>query len=168
MHKHEVDIWGWSETNVNWTPNMISKTKHLGNKCFNIFTLTASLSDDPAEHKQQGGTCLGIVNKFTGRIIAMENDSRDLGCWSFVKLAGGNQKQITIVTAYQPCKQNKPGNATVNEQQHCLLRQQGIQHPQPHTQWFRHLLPLLQTWKREGEVFLMVDANSSIDDKDFA
>eukprot|EP00957_Ditylum_brightwellii_P154551 11762858-Ditylum_brightwellii.AAC.2 len=52
MHEREVDIWGWSKTNVNWTPNMISKTKHLGNKCFDNFTLTASLSHDPAEHKQ--------------------------------------------------------------------------------------------------------------------
>eukprot|EP00957_Ditylum_brightwellii_P079700 6060013-Ditylum_brightwellii.AAC.1 len=98
----------------------------------------------------------------------MDNDSRGLGCWSFVKLAGGNQKQITIVTAYQPCKQNKPSDATVNAQQHCPFHQQGIQHPQPCTQWLKDLLPLIQNWKREGEVFLMVDANSSFVDKDFA
>eukprot|EP00957_Ditylum_brightwellii_P186119 14170017-Ditylum_brightwellii.AAC.1 len=98
----------------------------------------------------------------------MDNDSRGLGHWGFVKLVGKNQKEITIVTAYQPCKQNKPSDATVNAQQHRLLRQQGIQHPQPHTQWLKDLLPLLQTWKREGEAFLMVDANSSLDDKAFA
>eukprot|EP00957_Ditylum_brightwellii_P154552 11762858-Ditylum_brightwellii.AAC.3 len=75
----------------------------------------------------------------------MDNDSRGIGCWSLVKVAGENQKQITIVTVYQPCKQNKPGDATVNAQQDRLLCQQGIQHPQPHTQWLRDLLPLLQT-----------------------
>eukprot|EP00957_Ditylum_brightwellii_P011038 836663-Ditylum_brightwellii.AAC.1 len=47
----------------------------------------------------------------------MDNDFRGLGCWSFVKLAGENQKQITIVMAYQPCKQKKHGNAIVNAQQ---------------------------------------------------
>eukprot|EP00957_Ditylum_brightwellii_P043506 3298297-Ditylum_brightwellii.AAC.1 len=97
---------------------MISKAKYLGNKCFDNFTLAASLSDNPAEHKQQGGTCLGITNKFTGRIIAMDNVSRGLSRWSFVKLAGKDQKQITIVTAYRSCKQDKPSDATVNAQQH--------------------------------------------------
>eukprot|EP00957_Ditylum_brightwellii_P146299 11139758-Ditylum_brightwellii.AAC.1 len=53
MHAREVDTWVWSETNVKWTPKRISKAKYLGNKCFNNFTLIASLSDDPAEYKQQ-------------------------------------------------------------------------------------------------------------------
>eukprot|EP00957_Ditylum_brightwellii_P050237 3809845-Ditylum_brightwellii.AAC.1 len=76
MHEREVDIWGWSETNVKWTPNRISKAKYLGNKCFVNFIVIAGSSDDLAEYKQQGGTCVDVTNKFTGRIIAMDNDSR--------------------------------------------------------------------------------------------
>eukprot|EP00957_Ditylum_brightwellii_P173907 13239477-Ditylum_brightwellii.AAC.1 len=92
IHEHEVDIWGWSETNIKWTPNMISKNKCLSNKCFDNFTLTSSLSDDPAEHKQQGGTCVGVSNKITGRIIAMDNDFRGLGRWSLVSGGGTRNK----------------------------------------------------------------------------
>eukprot|EP00957_Ditylum_brightwellii_P139559 10636266-Ditylum_brightwellii.AAC.1 len=48
MHERDADIWGWAETNVNWTPHMVSKAKYMENQIYNTFTFVASLSEGPA------------------------------------------------------------------------------------------------------------------------
>eukprot|EP00957_Ditylum_brightwellii_P192126 14625367-Ditylum_brightwellii.AAC.1 len=101
MKDRKVDIWGWSETNVNWMPNLVSNTTFRGRKLFNNFKLITSSSDNPA-----------------GRIIKADTDTSGLRHWSYIKIAGKDQKQVTFVMAYRPFKQNKPGDATVNAQQH--------------------------------------------------
>eukprot|EP00957_Ditylum_brightwellii_P086390 6573223-Ditylum_brightwellii.AAC.1 len=73
-----------------------------------------------------------------------------------------------IITAYRPCKQNKLGDGTVTSQQKQLLQQQGIDQPKPCTAWRKDLCPILQKWAQEGEVMLLVDTNSGLEDKDFA
>eukprot|EP00957_Ditylum_brightwellii_P199387 15197878-Ditylum_brightwellii.AAC.1 len=32
MEKYKLDIFGWMETNINWTPNMKNKVKQMGRK----------------------------------------------------------------------------------------------------------------------------------------
>eukprot|EP00957_Ditylum_brightwellii_P089457 6812236-Ditylum_brightwellii.AAC.1 len=53
MRDREIDIWGWVETNVNWTKNLLTQAKFYGNKIFKNFTLVGNSSDDPAEFYQQ-------------------------------------------------------------------------------------------------------------------
>eukprot|EP00957_Ditylum_brightwellii_P041826 3168123-Ditylum_brightwellii.AAC.1 len=74
--------------------------------------LMGSSSNDPACFYQQGGTCMEITDKMIGRIIASDTNDSGLGQWSYVKVAGRNQKQITIVTTYRPYKQSNPGEST--------------------------------------------------------
>eukprot|EP00957_Ditylum_brightwellii_P104078 7929342-Ditylum_brightwellii.AAC.1 len=93
MKEREVDIWGWSETNVTWMPNLVSNTNFKGRKLFNKFKLITSSSNNPAGFYQQGGTCMGITNKMTGRIIKADADTSGLGHWSYMKIAGKDQKQ---------------------------------------------------------------------------
>eukprot|EP00957_Ditylum_brightwellii_P056966 4317765-Ditylum_brightwellii.AAC.1 len=69
MTEKEIDIWGWAEKNVNWTPNMIARVKYYCNKIFTDFTLVGSSSDDPAGLYQQGGMCTAITGKMVGQII---------------------------------------------------------------------------------------------------
>eukprot|EP00957_Ditylum_brightwellii_P142551 10860691-Ditylum_brightwellii.AAC.1 len=118
INEPKVDIWGWAEININWIPHMVSKAKQRGNQIFDNFTFVASSSNDPAGFYQQGGTCIGVTNKMTGQIIEADHDNSRLGCWSYVKNAGCNQCQVTIVTAYCPCKQSDPGDSTVTAQQY--------------------------------------------------
>eukprot|EP00957_Ditylum_brightwellii_P124873 9519189-Ditylum_brightwellii.AAC.2 len=117
MGEKEINIWGWAETNVNWTPNMTARAKYYGNKIFTNFTLVRSSSNNPAGLYQQGGTCTAITGKMVGRIIKSDTDSSRLGQWSYVQIAGQDQRKPTIITAYRPCKQNKPGDGTVTSQQ---------------------------------------------------
>eukprot|EP00957_Ditylum_brightwellii_P008143 617414-Ditylum_brightwellii.AAC.1 len=117
MEEKEVDIWGWAETNVNWTPNLTACAKYYGNKIFKLFTLVGSSSNDPAGFYQQGGTCTAITGEMVGQIIRSGTGFGGLGRWSYVQIAGRDQQQITIATAYRPCEQSKPGNSTVTIQQ---------------------------------------------------
>eukprot|EP00957_Ditylum_brightwellii_P013175 995082-Ditylum_brightwellii.AAC.1 len=103
----------------------------------------------------------------TGQIIEVDHDNSGLGRWSYVKFAGRHQRQITTLTAYCPCKQYNPGNSTINAQQYKVLRQQGINNPNPNNKWSKDLTPLLKQWKHGGKVLLLVDANSGLDEKDF-
>eukprot|EP00957_Ditylum_brightwellii_P050694 3843106-Ditylum_brightwellii.AAC.1 len=61
MKKKEVDIWGWAETNVNWSEKLIGIAKSMGRKVFQQITLIAGGSADLTGYYQQGGTCTGVV-----------------------------------------------------------------------------------------------------------
>eukprot|EP00957_Ditylum_brightwellii_P116279 8869556-Ditylum_brightwellii.AAC.1 len=133
MESHEVDMWGWAETNVLWTEQMLQKTKFLGSKIFKNFTLVGSSSDDPAETYQQGGTYMEVMDKMTGCIIEADIDDSGFGQWSYMEIAGKDQRQITVVTAYKPCLQHNLGDSTVTAQQTRVVHQQGISKPKPQT-----------------------------------
>eukprot|EP00957_Ditylum_brightwellii_P074375 5650815-Ditylum_brightwellii.AAC.1 len=79
MHKYQVDIWGWTETNINWMPAMTTKATQMGLKtCWN-FKLVMPCSDDPTEHKQQGGTYMVLVNNMVGRHVQSREDTSGPG-----------------------------------------------------------------------------------------
>eukprot|EP00957_Ditylum_brightwellii_P201512 15326011-Ditylum_brightwellii.AAC.1 len=48
-----------------------------------------------------------------GTHLKCDTDSTGLGRWSYVKVAGRDQKQVVITTSYRPCIQHNPGNRTV-------------------------------------------------------
>eukprot|EP00957_Ditylum_brightwellii_P135768 10354486-Ditylum_brightwellii.AAC.1 len=131
-------------------------------------TLVAGGSADPAGFYQQGGTCTGIIENIVGRIIDNGTDESGLGRWSYVKLAGRNNRQLCIATAYRPGKKNQTGNATVMAQQHRLLKQKGVREPRPRKQWMKDMAPKFKEWKEEGKVLLLVDANTGLDKTDFS
>eukprot|EP00957_Ditylum_brightwellii_P124891 9520858-Ditylum_brightwellii.AAC.1 len=104
----------------------------------------------------------------TCRIITTDKDTSGLGRWNHVTIAGKDQKQVTIMTAYRPCKQSTPGDSTVNAQQHHILQNQGEKQLQPRTLWIKDVMLMIKKWMTEGEVMLLVDANSGLGDKGFA
>eukprot|EP00957_Ditylum_brightwellii_P090341 6879810-Ditylum_brightwellii.AAC.1 len=128
MKEKQVDLWEWVETNINWTKNMISKAKYYGRKIFKNLTLFTSKSDDPADYYQQGGTCLGVTDKLTGR--------------------------------------NNPGDNTVTAQQQQILWMNREKILKPRTQWNKDITPHIHKWKNEGEVLMIVAANSGLEDAD--
>eukprot|EP00957_Ditylum_brightwellii_P016605 1248194-Ditylum_brightwellii.AAC.1 len=48
----EVDIWLWTEANVNWSKKTVEEAEWMGYKIFNNFKMIISSSDDPADWKQ--------------------------------------------------------------------------------------------------------------------
>eukprot|EP00957_Ditylum_brightwellii_P009539 719774-Ditylum_brightwellii.AAC.1 len=67
MKETQVDLWGWVETNINWTRIIKSKGQHYRRKIFRNFTIFTSGSNDSADFYQRGGTCIGVIDKLTGR-----------------------------------------------------------------------------------------------------
>eukprot|EP00957_Ditylum_brightwellii_P160227 12198633-Ditylum_brightwellii.AAC.1 len=140
----------------------------MGRRTWKIFKLVTSCSDDPANEKQQGGTCIWLVNDMAGQHVTSGEDKSGLGRWSYVKIAGRDQCEIVFVNAYKPCVQSNPGDNTVTVQHKHLLTTQGVKETNPCKACDRDLLKQLDQWREaRSEIFLMIDANSGIADKEF-
>eukprot|EP00978_Attheya_sp_CCMP212_P003376 scaffold6986_cov35-Attheya_sp.AAC.1 len=170
MENKEVDIYGFAETNVAWNPERVNQVRQHGRGRFTQFKLVTSSSDDPSiGYKQPGGTCMGVTGAYVGRVSESGEDPHGLGRWSYVSLAGQNDRKLYVVSAYRVSQDhNSTGDATAHKQQMRLLRQRGINNPNPRKQWCDDLLALVETWIAEGaEVLIMADANSPLNDKGF-
>eukprot|EP00957_Ditylum_brightwellii_P068625 5210312-Ditylum_brightwellii.AAC.1 len=75
----------------------------MGRTKWDNFKLITSSSNDPADCHQRGGTCIGLVNNIVGRKTTSREDTKGLGQWSYVKIAGKDQLNIIFATAYKPC-----------------------------------------------------------------
>ena len=53
---YDVNIWGWSKTNINWTPKTIAAVKYMTTNIFDNCFFETSNSDNPARRNQQDGT----------------------------------------------------------------------------------------------------------------
>jgi hypothetical protein len=108
MLAHDVDIFGLSETGVDW------KLGYPKNRCNQILRdfwphsrLIGSTSDiSSKEVVQCGGACAVVTDKWTGRIESSGSDPQGLGGWSHVKLNGKNGRRVIVVTVCQVCKQS--------------------------------------------------------------
>eukprot|EP00957_Ditylum_brightwellii_P083130 6320468-Ditylum_brightwellii.AAC.1 len=87
----------------------------------------------------------------SGRIINKNSNPSGLGRWSYVKIDGRDQRQVTVVTAYRPCLQHNPGNNTVTAQQIRIMRQNGVNKPKPRMAWIQDIKHHIDEWKQEGE-----------------
>eukprot|EP00957_Ditylum_brightwellii_P207543 15353441-Ditylum_brightwellii.AAC.1 len=66
MKEHNIDIFGFMETSLAWSPDHKSTTKYYRQKVFKQFCMGTCASDDPsALVYQPGGVCMGV----TGSII---------------------------------------------------------------------------------------------------
>ena len=117
INNHNVDIWGRSETNINWTPNTKAAIKFMSTKIFENCFFATSNSDDLSGRYQQGRTQTALVNNLMGRKISSSEDSKGLGRWSFVQIARKDHRKIMVVTGYKPCVQGQCGDNTVTAQQ---------------------------------------------------
>eukprot|EP00957_Ditylum_brightwellii_P143224 10912639-Ditylum_brightwellii.AAC.1 len=48
------------------------------------------------------------------------------------------------------------------------MQQNRVNKPKPRTAWIKDIKRHIDGWKQKGEVIILVDANSGLDDKDFA
>ena len=126
MLSHDVDIWGLSESGIDWKQGF---PRHRCTQILKDFwphsKLIGSTSDIPStEVTQYGGTCTVVTDKWTGRIEDSGSDPNGLGRWSYVRLNGRNGRRVLLLTVYQVCKQsvNTAGGMTAFTQQWNLLQ----------------------------------------------
>ena len=109
-----------------------------------------------------GGTFMLTIGNTTGRIKSQDQDK--WGRWVSQTLQGSADRQVTIVSVYQPVTDKfKPGTVTVATQQHTLLVQQQDQVTSPREAFCRDLRAyLLQRRDLGDELILVGDFNEEV------
>eukprot|EP00957_Ditylum_brightwellii_P080458 6119529-Ditylum_brightwellii.AAC.1 len=106
------------------------------------------LSDKPAINLYQpGGTLVGVVGKTQGRVTTTENDPYGLGRWSMVCLIG-EDTNLYVVSPYQMAQHENNGIYTAYIQQYRLLKQKGIENPNPRKECCKDMLLAIKRWKK--------------------
>jgi hypothetical protein len=134
---HGVDIFGLSETNLDWLKHMIRDK--CGKNCRDFYgtsllaTSTSSLRSN--RNYKPGGTCTGLTQQYCGRYQNSGSDPHGLGRWSYIHLYGKGNESLVVITEYRVCNDHigKAGSITAFHQEWHLLRLNGDLKPNPRT-----------------------------------
>eukprot|EP00957_Ditylum_brightwellii_P139524 10633795-Ditylum_brightwellii.AAC.1 len=127
-----------------------------------------SSSNKPAINDYQtGGTLVGLRGKHMGRILQANNDQHRMERWGYVCLTGEGRK-VYVALAYHVAQEEIDGIHTVYIQQYRLMQSKEIEKPTPRKRWCNDLAKEINTWKKDGKLLLLTDANSALNDSDFA
>ena len=174
-----VDVVGLAETNTCWSHHHLSadfrQATHRFYRQSKICFGAVSPSVDPCsqtETFQSGGNVTAVLGSLSSRVSGPNiTDATGLGRWSGITLEGRNAQKLSIITAYRVCKgspQRAPlGSSFLREYEYF----RGIQHTSvnPRRQFFVDLQQTILSLQESGHgVLLMLDANSTIDERDFS
>ena len=156
MVDREVDIVGFSETNIEWTD------PHINQQLYNIMKRhipggywRPSTSKIPMGTLYKPGGNLLITNK-TIRARTLHTDADDKGRWTWTVFYGSN-KPITVIQLYVPC--TKAGIYSAYAQQYQQLQQENP-HETPNViqRYYEDLQQLLEQ-QQHTHIILMGDFN---------
>ena len=176
MQRIGCDISGLAESNTNWNnTSVIKKINKIGSNYYQ--NISSSYSDnrfqpDNVASYLPGGNIQTCVNHWTGRILKEIKDPRRLGRWSGHMFRLKDQKTLTVITAYRPCKQSntkiKLESRTAFNQQIILLRQDGMENANPRNLFIADMLVLIKDLEKlpDNYIILMIDANEDVNDKE--
>eukprot|EP00957_Ditylum_brightwellii_P129210 9855091-Ditylum_brightwellii.AAC.2 len=107
------------------------------------------LSKKPAINLfQPEGSLVGVVGKTYGRKISAENDPHRLGRWSMVCLTREDMK-LYVVSSYHVAQGDNEGIQTAYIQQYRLLKQKGIESPNPRKERYKEMLESIKRWRKD-------------------
>jgi hypothetical protein len=169
MKDHDIDIFGFSETNLNTLqPEVRKRLEDISQEFYGNSILATSTSTRPTRTAYQpGGTCTGISQELCGRYQASGSDPHGLGRWSYIQMTGKHGRSLIVITAYRVCEANIStiGASTTCHQQWHLLRQKGDTKPQPRKRFITDLCDEIKKWQRAGaEIILGGDFNEKMGD----
>ena len=161
MTDRQVDLFGWSETNTEWT------NYHTNNQLYKAFKQefkggkwvpVTSTIIFPSYHKP-GGNLVGCNNRTSSRCLQQVKDT--LGRWAGLLLQG-NKRKLLILQLYIPIKAE--GVYTTYTQQRQQLDNSHRHEESVHEAYFKDLQQLLNQHPH-SEKLLMGDFNSKPTDK---
>ena len=103
--EREVDIFMFAEhnTNTQYKNTQLHIKQQIQHNIKNVHLATNST---PAKGIQaRGGTGILTANQWVRRITKQE-ETDELGRWTAITIKGKQQKQITLISAYNPCQQD--------------------------------------------------------------
>lgn len=168
LHKWNVDIMAYSETNIQWREDDKISIKNLIKPSYQNCLISTSNSSAPSQsYYQQGGTCTITTNSFTGRVCENLSDTTGLGRWSGQRLRCGNSKHLSIITAYCPIIDTKYDSNTCYQQQWRLLNTDREHHIEPRHQMIHDLQTMISILQEQhDEIILMWDANGNLENNE--
>jgi hypothetical protein len=158
----QIDICGFTETNLKWDPTMITAARQIGQKFGKICNINTSSNSDPCKNKYQpGGTATVVKDRTSGRISSKINDPTKMGRWSGYKLQTNHRSFINILTVYRPPKSE--GIHTSYQQQVNELKNLNSPIKDPRLKVLKDLESLVVDFNHKGEMtIIMIDANESL------
>eukprot|EP00957_Ditylum_brightwellii_P119945 9153970-Ditylum_brightwellii.AAC.1 len=119
--------------------------KNLTKVAFSHPSLQISSSPIPVKHfYKPGGTMCLAQGKISSRKIDQGCDQYE--CWSYIKFTVAENKIITIITAYQPCKLTEGTKTTMYHQQLALQQTNSTSKVNPCKSFLKDLM----TWMGQG------------------
>jgi len=166
LNQLHASVFAAQETNVNWD---VDSRHQLVTQCqrtspqIKFATLTSA--EKSSNWFKPGGTLLLAMNQWTSRVTKYGNDSH-LGCWSYMKFIGKNDKWLIVISAYRVCNQQfDAASQTMTAQQIRLLQACSIACPKPQKIFLDDIIQQIkQWWNTNHEIILCMDANDNIDD----
>ncbi len=155
----KADFVGTPEHNLDFTQFRVQDTAYQAIRN-TVEHSKAIWSNTPTEFEHMykpGGTMSCVIGNGVARI--KETGSDNLGRWTYVKLAGKDNRVITIITAYQVCK--KPMTATTldkctaHAQQRSLLIQRNKKDPSPIKHFRKDMHAFLKGCKAQKELIIL-------------
>ena len=168
-NKYEATIIALAETNLHGNdPHLRTTFTQRLRKYWTQFkmSLCSSLQHVGTGYYQPGGTALFVTPPWT-RHTRMSYDPTGLGRWSEATITGKAGRAITFISGYRVCKttEDDMGPTTAYKQQWTMLRLKGDEQPNPRKRFLQDLQARVkQLQLQKTAVFLMLDANESMDD----
>ena len=173
MCRLDADTWCFYETNIDTTQAQVRNVLHttVQRHCEHsriTFGSTNIPSPRPTPYKP-GGTLIASQGKSTGRITTQGTDR--MGRWSYQVFSGRGSKTITVISAYQVCRQsllteetNGVRSFTASAQQISMLRQ--VNRPvSPREAFIIDLTDFIRQCRaRNSEILLLGDFNEALND----
>jgi len=88
------------EPNTKWTDHLHHHIQRIFQQMFHHTALSTSNSTKPSNTYQPGGTALTIVGPHATWLISSGQDTRSMGCWSYIELHSKHNKCLVIASAY--------------------------------------------------------------------
>jgi len=144
---HNSSIFLAQETNTPWKPAPLHALQAQCHRIYRHSKLATSFSKNSTENTNQpGGTLTLALGKWASCVVLYGSDEL-LGQWSYLEFVGQHGMRLFVVSAYRVCNQEFDATTiTATAQQTRLLLQQGIQQPNPKTQFITDLISQVKTW----------------------
>jgi hypothetical protein len=163
-----VDITCLTETCVNWRLNKLrDKYRQLLRKNFKNSSM--SVTTTPQRYEKNylpGGTSTITTSNISKNISKHIYEKNNMGRWSGTQYQLGNGYYLNVISAYRVCKQtvNTSNSLSTYTQQHFLLKNKGIENPNPREQFIDDIISQFQEECKSVKHMVMfaLDANEAL------
>ena len=162
MLDNNISLLGLAETNLHWP--LAQPTIHsIARGYFDDSRLATSSHDSDSQSSYlPGGTAMLTVSPWSP-YVTQHADPSPLGRWSSQTFKGRNDRRLTVITAYRPCRDNiaTAGPDTSFARQYHYLLQSGNTSPNPPQMLLSDLTTYLTFLQQEPlhHIILQLDAN---------